>query len=370
MLRQALASRRWHAVLSDRGVLALEGVDSRKLLQGLTTTNVDQLDDGKPLYTGFLNAQGRVLGAGYLLPARDGGVVVDIDAAMAGPLAKHLARYKLRSKVKITDQSAEFTVGVCGGPDLEVGPPADGLAGDGAAWCDPRLAYLGWRALLPRDSGGGVLAPSSSTAAPPALHALLQTLLGTSDDVGALPPGSALPLESNLELLAGVTFDKGCYIGQELTARTHSRGVVRKRLMPVVAAAVAARAAECPDAHPPHALAHLPPAECALAAALPLEEWARAWDAAAGAGQGPQGQEGSAGGAVDDTADGGEGGSLSGAGGKSLGKLRRFDPSLGAGVALCRLEALGGGALTTAEGVELVAVRPSWWPRWVGADAQ
>jgi folate-binding Fe-S cluster repair protein YgfZ len=168
---KSLSSRRWHALL-DRGLVTLEGADSRKLLQGLTSANMDRLEaEGQPVYTGFLNAQGRVLGAGFLLPARDGGVIVDVDAAVAAPLTKHLNRYKLRSKVKITDRSADFTVCVGGGPDAAAAPAGGALAGDGAAWTDPRLDCLGWRALLPRGAECGSLT-SGSTAAPAALYGI------------------------------------------------------------------------------------------------------------------------------------------------------------------------------------------------------
>eukprot|EP00962_Isochrysis_galbana_P029300 scaffold9342_cov126-Isochrysis_galbana.AAC.16 len=355
MLR-GLSSRRWHTVL-DRGLVTLEGADSRKLLQGLTTANVDRLgEDGKPLYTGFLNAQGRVLGAGFLLPARDGGVVLDVDAAVALSLTKHLSRYKLRSKVKITDRSSEFRVCVGGGPDAAAAPAGDALAGDGAAWSDPRLACLGWRALLPRGADGGSLAPGS-TAVPAALHGLLQAVLGVEDGVAAMPPGVALPLESNLELLGGVSFSKGCYLGQELTARTHSRGVTRKRLMPMLGAEAAARLRAHPAAMAPPALAGLPATEQAVAAALALDTWSRAIDADE-AGAAPQPEQP---GPTDDDTDIG---ALADAGGRSVGKLRRFDARLGLGVALCRLEALNS-ALSSAGGEEVVPARPSWWPEFV-----
>jgi hypothetical protein len=168
----------------------------------------------------------------------------------------------------------------------------------------------------------------------------------------------ALPLESNLELLGGVSFTKGCYLGQELTARTHSRGVTRKRLMPVLGAEAAARLREHPSATAPPALANLPASEQALAAALALDAWSDFFDAD-GAGAEPQPQQ--PGFADDDT----DAGALADADGRSVGKLRHFDARLGLGVALCRLEALGG-ALSSAGGAEFVLIRPSWWPEYVG----
>lgn len=393
MLQRALASRRWHAVLRGRGILAIEGADSRKLLQGLTTASVDELEGGKPLYTTFLNAQGRVLAAGFLLPAREGGVVVDVDAGVAGLLAEHLKRYKLRSKVSITDRSEEFVVGVSGGPDSLAAPlSAEGAhAGDGSAWRDPRLSCLGWRMLLPCGSDGvtSQALAAESTEAPPELHALCEALLGVRDDPRSVPPAEALPLESNFELLGGVDFEKGCYLGQELTARTHWRGVTRKRLLPVVCVDVAERLAAVRASDCPAGLSHLPETERALAAVLPLDSvWASAgWlepsvpaEAALPAETGAAGAAGAAKAKQNclGEAEGGEAGagSLSGASGASAGKLRAYASTLGLGVALCRLSALSGGGgaltagvLTTPEGLRLVPLRPSWWPASVGAPS-
>ena len=83
-----LDSPLWHTVLPDRAILAVEGADSRKLLQGLTTANIDELvDGGAPLYTGFLSAPGRVLFDALLYPADGGGVLVDVDASVLPPSA-------------------------------------------------------------------------------------------------------------------------------------------------------------------------------------------------------------------------------------------------------------------------------------------
>ena len=294
-----LDSPLWHTVLPDRAVLAVEGADSRKLLQGLTTANIDELvDGGAPLYTGFLSAPGRVLFDALLYPA-DGG---------------------------------------------------DAAALDSGAWPDPRLPLLGRRALRPRGGGGGGVAPPAGSAPAPAdLYGLQAALLGVPNGAAELPSAEALPLESNLELLSGVSFAKGCYLGQELTARTHFRGVVRKRVLPVVVAAAVSGDGDGEEVEGAAALAHLPPPERAAAARLLR------------AGFGPLGVDGGeelsapeAGAALHD-----------GGGGKSVGKLRAFGPRWGVGLALCRISVLdGGGAPLEPEGggPQLHPLRPSWWP--------
>ena len=337
-----LDSPLWHTVLPDRAVLAVEGADSRKLLQGLTTANIDELvDGGAPLYTGFLSAPGRVLFDALLYPADGGGVLVDVDASVLPALTQHLKRYKLRSKVALRDASDELEVlAMCGG---------DAAALDSGAWPDPRLPLPGRRALRPRGGGGGGVAPPAGSAPAPAdLYGLQAALLGVPNGAAELPTAEALPLESNLELLSGVSFAKGCYLGQELTARTHFRGVVRKRVLPVVVAAAVGGDGGEEVMEGAAALAHLPPPERAAAARL-----LRAGFGPLGVGGGEELSAPEAGAALHD-----------GGGGKAVGKLRAFEPRWGVGLALCRISVLGGGTPLEPEGggPQLFPLRPSWWP--------
>ena len=206
-------------------------------------------------------------------------------------------------------------------------------------------------------------------------------LLGVPNGGRAYPAGEALPLEGNIELLHGVSFKKGCYLGQELTARTHFRGVVRKRLVPVLAAPLADNmaAAATEEANGVAAFAHLPARERSLAAALlsaKSEVSAEsAWAAAAEARQELAASEGGADASAEDDGEGvTDRLSLLDAKGKGAAKLRTFEPSLGLGLALCRLTALGGqqagGVLTDSSGkLSVVPLRPSWWPEDVDGPA-
>lgn len=215
VLRPAFAaSRRWHALLSHRGILAVEGADSRKLLQGLTTANVLQIDAG-PLYTAFLDVKGRVLTDAFLVPVEEG-VLIDVDANSLPSLAKHIKRYKLRSKVNITDRSAELSVMAsvdADSVDAEHGhegtSQAMGVAAAelGGAWEDPRLSMLGQRAIVQREASTALseqLMEASSESAVPDLYSLMLAILGVPEGPVQLRPGEALPLESNLELLSGL----------------------------------------------------------------------------------------------------------------------------------------------------------------------
>ena len=189
-------------------------------------------------------------------------------------------------------------------------------------------------------------AAGGQRAAPADLYGLQAALLGVPNGAAELPTAEALPLESNLELLSGVSFAKGCYLGQELTARTHFRGVVRKRVLPVVVAAAVGGGGE--EVEGAAALAHLPPPERAAAARL-----LRAGFGPLGVGGG-EAERARGGAALHD-----------GGGGKAVGKLRAFEPRWGVGLALCRISVLdGGGTPLEPEGggPTLFPLRPSWWP--------
>ena len=340
-----LASRAWHARL-DRSVVALEGADGRKLLQGLVTADVPQLDAG-PLYAAFLGAQGRVLLDAFLIGGPAGSVLLDVERAAVAPLLAHLKRYRLRSKAHARDASDEYEV-LAANHDL----PASGGACDGGAWVDPRLPCLGSRVLLRRENSAASWM-SDSREVGPELYNMQLELLGVPNGAVALPPAEALPLEANLEHLNAVSFAKGCYLGQELTARTNFRGVVRKRLLPVVDASLPSPAntdsADCPPA-----FAHLPTTERSLAARLlgdhaPLATKRSMADMQLSA-------------LV-------PGAQLRDAQGSKVANLRHYDAARGVGLALCRLTALTSGEqLVSSDGMSLIPLRPSWWPDHIGVS--
>lgn len=345
---RALGSRSWHTVLAGRGVLALEGRDARKLLQGLVTSDVAKIDETGPQHTAFLGNNGRVLHDAFLLPTANGGVLVEAEAAAIPDISAHLKRYKLRSKVTFADRTDEMAVLAVCGEDAASAVASSQQADGVIAWADPRLDMLGYRQLQPRSSLAAVAA-ALPPEAPAELYALLTTALGVPDGMRDMPAGEALPHESNLELLGSIAFDKGCYLGQELTARTQFRGAVRKRLLPVVRADQRRAADEAACAP---ALSWLPPAERGLIAQLLP----------------PDATELPAGGAAETPNV-----SLSNGGGKDVAKLRSFAPGWGLGLALCRISALEAGEplVDQREGAqELVLHRPSWWPESVEAKAK
>jgi len=194
------------AALDDRAVLRIGGADARGYLQDLLTNDVAALTPGRPLYAGLLSAQGKPL---FDMILHDGGtaVLVDVLAAHADALAKRLTMYRLRRAVTI-EPSAMQVFAAWG--DTAAGHPAD-----------PRLAALGNRWI-----GSG---KATATTADYHAHRLA---LGVPDSVDLLPD-KMMWLEADAVELNGVSLTKGCYVGQENTARMHHRDRLRKRLLPV-----------------------------------------------------------------------------------------------------------------------------------------
>jgi len=187
-------------------------------------------------YNMMLNVQGRVLYDLFLynITKKDvspATVLVDVDATVKEELIKILKRYKLRKKVDITDVSDEYRVWTHFQPDV-VNPDLDDSpqlsTEDSLCFHDPRVPNFANRIISKQKDIGG-----SNIVEEKAYRTHLYKW-GAPEGVEDLPPGNCLPLESNLALMNGVNFQKGCYIGQELTARTYHTGVTRKRLMPVV----------------------------------------------------------------------------------------------------------------------------------------
>ena len=202
------------AHLEDRAVLHIGGVDARAYLQDLLTNDVSLLAPGQSLWAGLLSAQGKVLFDMILHDSGDVGgdaVLADVLATSADALAKRLTMYKLRRAVTI--ELTEARVMAAWGESA--GQPAD-----------PRLATLGERWV------DASTKPSFAAAATTLAYHAHRLTLGVPDSIDLLPD-KLMWLEANAVELHGVNFTKGCYVGQENTARMHHRDRLRKRLLPV-----------------------------------------------------------------------------------------------------------------------------------------
>jgi hypothetical protein len=225
-------------VLDNRGVLVLSGEDRVTFLQGLVSNDVRKAAPDRALFAALLTPQGKFLHDLFLL-ATDDALLLEAEGPRQADLMRRLKLYKLRSKVALKDASADYVVAaVFGDGALDaLGLPADAGAarplGGGLAFVDPRLPALGARLLLPCEGAESAIDRLGLERADFAAYDRHRLALGVPDGSRDLPIEKAILLENDYEELNAISWDKGCYMGQELTARTKYRGLVKKRLVPV-----------------------------------------------------------------------------------------------------------------------------------------
>ena len=219
-------------------MLELGGADRVAFLQGLVSNDVTRAAPQRALYAALLTPQGKYL-HDFIIAAAGDLLLLDAEASRRDDLRRRLALYKLRSKVTLADASDRYRVIAAFGDGAAQAFGLDGAAGSARPWeggvasVDPRLDRLGVRLLLPRDKGTAALDAIGFTQVDAARYDRLRLSLGVPDGSRDLGIEKSILLEAGFDELNGVDWQKGCYIGQELTARTRYRGLIKKRLMPV-----------------------------------------------------------------------------------------------------------------------------------------
>nr|DAD27397.1 TPA_asm: hypothetical protein HUJ06_028865 [Nelumbo nucifera] len=279
------------SLLKSRSVIRFRGPDTVKFLQGLLTNDVRRFLEpvgektsalttpnlstvsASRLYAAMLTPQGRFLYDLFLYrPSRSGDkldrtgslpgsdsdeefeLFADVDAAVLDELLQCFKKYRLRSKVEIENLAKEFSCWQRFGGDISnrssstEEPDAAGVGwggdvdhagvsaskGDNLGWQwfkDPRLECLGFRGIFPSNTIPPLI--ESDKECDEQQYLLWRVEKGVAEGSTEIPKGNAIPLEYNLAGLNAISFDKGCYVGQESVARTHHCGVIRKRLVPL-----------------------------------------------------------------------------------------------------------------------------------------
>lgn len=186
---------------TDRVVISITGSDRVGFLQGMVTNDIDRLNQGL-VYAALLTPQGKYL-ADFFLFAQDDGILIDVQESLADSLMQRLTMYKLRADVAVEKTSVLVQRGLGMAPD--------------SALSDPRHTALGWRAYG-SDQGED---PSIDWDRIRVEHCIPETGI-------ELTPNNAFILEAGFERLSGVDFKKGCYVGQEVTARMKHKTELRK----------------------------------------------------------------------------------------------------------------------------------------------
>jgi tRNA-modifying protein YgfZ len=216
------------ALLPDRGVIKVAGIDGRKFLNGLVTTDLARVAPGRPRFAALLTPQGKIL-ADFIVveadPAEGSGFFLDAPRALARTLTDRLNFYKLRANVVIEDLSE--TLGVMAIWE------GQGKTEYGLCYPDPRLPDLGARCMLPPQLAEKAAADLGSDLVAPSMYEVHRITLGVPRGGMDFIYGDTFPHGSNMDQLQGVDFDKGCFVGQEVVSRIEHRAIARARIVPV-----------------------------------------------------------------------------------------------------------------------------------------
>tara|TARA_R100000988_G_scaffold46889_1_gene23057 strand:+ start:1002 stop:1916 length:915 start_codon:yes stop_codon:yes gene_type:complete len=231
-----------YALLPDRAVIRVSGPDRVSFLQGLVSNNIETISPEKSGYGALLSPQGKFLFDFFVYHQDEDSLLIECERGengeRAAELFKKLRMYKLRAKAELTDVSDSYDVIAVFGKDalsslsLDATPGATAHMADGIKAVDPRLAAMGARVLLPKNALAEMAAIGAEESDVETYHQM-RVMLGIPNGSEEMEVDKSILLESGFEELGGVDFKKGCYMGQELTARTKYRGLVRKRLLPV-----------------------------------------------------------------------------------------------------------------------------------------
>lgn len=216
----------------DRAFLAVTGAETKTFLQGLLSQDVEKATPARATYGALLTPQGKFL-HDLFITAIDDGLALEGEADRIDDLWTRLKRYRLRAKIGIEQLEGWAAAVVWGDDPLKLGSDRGAARQiDGAtAYVDPRLALLGARVVGPAGAVGEVV--SGIPAGDIAAYSALRLQLGVPEGGADIAVDKGFLLESGFDELDGVDWQKGCYVGQELTARTKYRGLVKRRLMPV-----------------------------------------------------------------------------------------------------------------------------------------
>ena len=225
------------SILQDRGLLTVSGADRSSFLQGLISNDIHSVTPERAVWSALLTPQGKYL-YDFFIAEFEGRYLIDCEAARLMDLGRRLSKYKLRASVDLGKEEGMAVLAVYGagvGKYFGLRENSGEVAAfrDGIAFVDPRLVDVGVRAILGKESAKAALESIDLEEVAAESYDAFRLGFGVPDGSRDMIVEKSTLLESNFEELNGVDWDKGCYMGQELTARTKYRGLLKKRMVPV-----------------------------------------------------------------------------------------------------------------------------------------
>ena len=225
-------------ILKDRGVIFINGEDARDFLQNIVTNDVYKVNDNYSCFTSLLTPQGKYL-YDFMIIKHKNGYIIDCELNQIDELIKRLNIYKLNSKIEILNLSNEFQVAVVSNEKFLTLDNSKDIEGYTTTYrndpflVDPRNKKLGVRVIINLEKLYLSIKKLKLSLSDPKNYYELSHKLGIAQVNMKKLQEKAFGLECNFEKLNGIDFKKGCYVGQENTARMKLKNKVRKKLLPV-----------------------------------------------------------------------------------------------------------------------------------------
>jgi len=225
-------------ILEDRGILYINGVDAKEFLQNMISNDINKVNEDNSCFASLLSPQGKFLFA-FIIVKHKSGYFIDCEKSQTEALFKQLSIYKLRSKVEIMNLSNEFVVAVFNGEKFLKFEGAKNIPGNTIKYredsilLDPRNKDLGARLIINLEKLYLSLKKLELKDSPVDEYYQLSHELGIPQRNMNELQNKLFGIECNFEELNGIDFKKGCYVGQENTARIKLKNKLSKRLLPI-----------------------------------------------------------------------------------------------------------------------------------------
>jgi folate-binding protein YgfZ len=227
-------------ILEDRGLISVSGEDTKDFLQNILTNDIDKVNDSKSIFSGIFTPQGKYLYEFFIIKSKNG-YFLDCESELTLEIIEHLSKYKIRSKIEIKDLSSEYVVGVISLDKFneiqkdEKTSCQTILYRESQVFIDPRSSQLGARILSDLDKLYITIKNLGLKIVDKKIYFSNAHLQGIPAKGLKNLKDKLFGLEANFNELGAIDFKKGCYVGQENTARMKLRNKIRRRLIPVSA---------------------------------------------------------------------------------------------------------------------------------------